>query len=266
VAPSAPTHTDLRVRREVTLWAAGAGLEVGGVLLRGSGDRVVPLEGLEAAGIQWSTDRGMVGNHSLDANATSDWTRNVALAFPFALSLVTGSSGDRWSSAGRRSLVYAETIVIVHGLTQVGKATIDRARPFAYLPPQDRPEDVSYDVSLERTFRSMPSGHAAGAWAAAAMGVTDHLLVRPEAGWAERVAVGLLGGALAGSTSALRVQAGQHFPSDVIVGAALGVTTGVGVPLMHRGRRSLPSSRATLQSSAGVVAGTLLGVLFARTY
>jgi membrane-associated phospholipid phosphatase len=37
----------------------------------------------------------------------------------------------------------------------------------------------------------------------------------------------------------LRIAGGNHFPSDVVVGAATGVGVGTAVPLLHRRRRAL---------------------------
>ena len=97
------------------------------------------------------------------------------------------------------------------------------------------------------------------------MGMTTHLLQRPRASWVERAGVGFLGGVLAGSTSALRVEAGQHFPSDVLVGAGIGVVSGVAVPLLHRGEQQIRTD-AVLQMVGGGLAGTFLGVVLARSY
>jgi membrane-associated phospholipid phosphatase len=70
---------------------------------------------------------------------------------------------------------------------------------------------------------------------------------------------------LAGATSALRVEAGQHFPTDVVVGAVLGISTGVAVPLFHRGEQQI-RTYAVWQMVGGGLAGTFLGVVLARRY
>jgi len=251
-------YPEFQKRREIVLSGVGAGSLVTSFLVRVD-YRVVPAQGLDPADIPWSMDRGAVANSSLDAAAASNWTRAAALVFPFVTTLATGGR----SGFGRRSVVYAETLSLSMGFTLLGKRTLSRARPYSYRSAAERPDASIFDVSRRRTFLSMPSGHASAAWTGAALGMTDHLLSRPEAGWVERAGVGLLGGALAGATSALRVEGGQHFPTDVMAGAALGIATGVGVPMLHRGERPLPSLEAWLQMIGGALAGTVLGVLVA---
>ena len=264
VSPGRP-YPDLRKRREITLSSLGAGLLAARYLVPGAGG-AVPLEGLDPIEIAWSMDREIVGNHSLSADRASDWTVDAALALPLLLAWATMPHGDRWRGFGRHTVVYAEAFLLTQGITRLAKTTLRRARPYAYAPASERPNHLSYDVSRERTFHSMPSGHSASAWTGAAMGLTEHLLRRPSASGIERAGIGFLGGALAGATSALRVQAGQHFPSDVFVGAGIGIVTGVTVPLLHRGEQRLPSSNAWLQMTAGVLAGTLFGVMMAQGY
>lgn len=221
--------------------------------------RAVPTDGFDLREIGFSLDRSAVGEASTGASAFSNWTRNAAMVFPFAVNLATGTRGARASGFARTAVVYAETMLMSQGLTFLGKKLLGRPRPYAYLPAAARPRDSSYDVTRDRTFVSMPSGHSSSAWTGAAMGLTEYLLNRPVAPWWERVGIGFIGGALAGATSALRVEAGQHFPSDVIAGAGIGMAVGVTIPLLHRGSRDLPSRKAWLQTAGGVLLGSLLG-------
>lgn len=102
--------------------------------------------------------------------------------------------------------------------------------------------------------------------------MTDHLISPPEASWKERVGTAFIGGCLAGTTSGLRIEGGQHFPSDVIVGGLIGTATGVGVPLVHHyvsrtaRRAALPSWRAWKQAILGETVGIVAGLLIAETY
>jgi undecaprenyl-diphosphatase len=86
---------------------------------------------------------------------------------------------------------------------------------------------------------SMPSGHAMMAFA----GATLLALVAPRVGWVFF--------ALAAGIAISRVYLGVHFPSDVVVGAAIGTLIGalayaVLRPLETRGRAAVLSLRARL--------------------
>jgi membrane-associated phospholipid phosphatase len=148
------------------------------------------------------------------------------------------------------------------------KPAISRPRPYTYLPESERPDDPRYDATADAAFHAMPSGHASDAWCAASFAIVDHLLTRPAGDWREHAAVGFVGGALAGATCALRVEAGAHFPTDVLSGAAVGAAAGAGVPFMHHyvgdGRRAPgPSRAAWLGAAAGTALGIGAGILLA---
>jgi membrane-associated phospholipid phosphatase len=258
-------YPEYRKAREIALFGTGIGLLVPALLIS-TDVRDVPASGLDPSEISWGVDRDIVGNSNVDANVLSDWTRTAAVLFPFVLTLATGEEGQRWRGLGRRTMVYAETFLLSRGFTQFVKVTTSRPRPYNYLAAADRPDEVYYDVTQERAFWSFPSGHSAQAWTGATLGMVEHLLTRPDASWLERSSVGLVGGALAGATSALRVKAGQHFPSDVMIGAGVGIATSVTVPLLHRGDQAYPSKKAWLQMTGGAVVGTLLGILAAQGY
>lgn len=258
-------YPEFRRAREVALVSVGAGLLVAAHLVSVNAP-AVPVRGLDPERISWSVDRQTIGTSSLDAHLASNWTRNAAVVLPFAMALATGPSGSRWEGFGRRSAVITQAFVLSQGLTNLGKSAIGRARPYTYVPSDDRIEDPAYDVTAPGAFASMPSGHSASAWTGATLAVTEYLLGHPDAVWSHKGGIGFLGGALAGGTSALRVEAGQHFPSDVLVGAAIGIITGVAVPMLHRGQRAGPSTSSWLEATGGLAVGTLLGSVLARRY
>jgi membrane-associated phospholipid phosphatase len=226
--------------------------------------RVVPPEGLDPAEISWGLDRRALGALDVRAKEASDWTRNAAIALPVAVAVFLGRPGDRWRDFGARSVMYAEAFLLSGGATALGKSVVGRPRPFAYAAEDQRPDDPDYDVTDDWTFASMPSGHASSAWTGAGLAMTDFLLSRPDAHWAQRFAIGFLGGGLGGATAASRVEAGMHFPTDVLTGSGLGLATGIAVPLLHRGGRPLPSARAWIEMLGGAAAGTVVGVAIAR--
>jgi hypothetical protein len=64
----------------------------------------------------------------------------------------------------------------------------------------------------------------------------------------------------ASGTAHLRVRAGKHFYSDVVVGALVGTAVGIGIPWLH-GSRYSPSVGELGAGGAGLVLGTLLPLL-----
>jgi len=228
--------------------------------------RSVPDAGLDPAAIHLDFDRDIVGNRDVDAHTASDVLLYSACAFPFALSFASAPSGERWSASLDRTVLFVESLALAGGITAVAKVVVSRPRPYTYLSISERPDHSKYDVQASRAFESMPSGHATTTWCAASFGVVDHVLTRPAADWKEHAAVGFAGGALAASASVLRVEAGQHFPTDVLVGTGIGIAGGVTIPLLHRyviGNEPAPSpSRDSwLAAAAGMAAGTVAVLL-----
>ncbi|TMQ57072.1 MAG: phosphatase PAP2 family protein [Candidatus Eisenbacteria bacterium] len=270
-APMQSVHPELRLRVEAPLLAAGATLLVVGKNLS-IARRSVPPGGLDPSDIRWSFDRGVIGERSTRADTQSDYFRDAALAYPMALAFASQPSGTRVISTLRRSLLYAEALFVAEGLSKVMKGAIDRPRPFTYLPANQRPNNPAYDVSADHAFQSMPSGHAISTFCSAGFAMADHLISRPDASWKERVGSAFVGGFLAGTTAGLRIEAGQHFPSDTIAGGLIGTATGVAVPLVHYyigpadRRTALPSGRAWRQAILGETVGIAVGILVAETY
>lgn len=127
-----------------------------------------------------------------------------------AYSLVDQARGP---GGERRALASVEAMSWAMGITELAKALIDRNRPVLYTA------DAAEAASSLTNQRSMPSGHTAAAFALA----TSYLLDGHEHDTWLRVA--MLAGAA--GVGVMRVWAGRHFPSDVVVGAAIGVASGV---------------------------------------
>ena len=94
--------------------------------------------------------------------------------------------------------------------TELSKMLFGRKRPVLYT---DRAPD---EVDKTENLRSMPSGHTSVAFALA----TSYILNTRDR---ENKFPAILAGAAAVSIGVLRVAAGSHFPSDVVVGAAVGM-------------------------------------------
>lgn len=259
---------DYRWRTDGVL--VGAGLAV--VLVASSLETesvAVPSDGLSPTRVRLGFDRGSIGEKSADADQASNRLRTVALSFPVALRLATTRDQGLVEGPLGASLLYVESMAIAEGLTGILKQVASRPRPYTYLSDTDRPSSSGYDVRSASAFQSFPSGHATAAWCAISVGICDHLLSRPTADWKEHALVGFVGGTLGAATSSLRVEAGQHFPSDVFAGAAIGAMSGSAVPFLHRyshrhGAAPLPGQRSVLATLGGTALGVGAGLVVAE--
>src|SRR3954464_13977091 len=142
-----------------------------------------------------------------------------------AVLALSGRSGRRAAARGTLSPVWSSAVV-----NGPAKWVFRRGRPDLALVPALR------QLRHQPTTSSFPSGHSASA-AAFATGVT---LQWPAVG----VPVSVLATAVAYS----RVHTGVHYPSDVLVGAALGAGTAV---LVRRIWPVAPEQPATTRASRG---------------
>src|SRR6201995_2002627 len=70
------------------------------------------------------------------------------------------------------------------------------------------------------------------------------------------------GFAAAAATSNLRVRAGRHFYSDVLLGGIIGTAVGYAVPALHaQGKPYVPSRNEVAAAGAGLFAGTVISEL-----
>jgi len=124
---------------------------------------------------------------------------------------MTWRTGDGDAEGMMTSLEAASWAAAV---TELGKHIFARNRPVMYT-------DQAAGSVTSRTIRqSLPSGHTSSAFALA----TVYALTSWDRG--ERLPVYLVFGGAA-TVGVLRVVAGRHFPSDVLLGAVVGISSGV---------------------------------------
>ncbi len=147
---------------------------------------------------------GLPHRPSLDENVTllSDLGKGAGwVAGSAMLALRGGSRGRRAGTAATVAMLCATALV-----QGPAKAVFRRRRPFAHR--------VATVVGVRPTDSSFPSGHTAGSFAAA----TALTAFYPRQGPLLMLA--------AGGVGLSRVYLGHHFPSDVLVGAAMGGAIG----------------------------------------
>ncbi len=123
------------------------------------------------------------------------------------------------------AIVVVEAVSLTGAMNTVFKFAFRRPRPVRY-------SDVDVPLSTFDQELSVPSGHTALVTAATTALTTTFFLRHPDspARWF------VLGGglALSGLTAFARIESGNHFPTDTLVGALLGGFAGFMVPYFHR--------------------------------
>jgi membrane-associated phospholipid phosphatase len=150
-------------------------------------------------------------------------------------------NGQWWKHA----LLYAEALGISMSITEVVKFAVRRPRPYTH---DQREGGISDDFSFF-------SGHAATTavvlfFAARALDLTYDLPF-----W-QRLSLYLGATGITTTVSILRVAAGKHYPTDVIVGATVGGSIGFLVPQLHRQQRVAISVAPLAEGGAAL---TLVG-------
>ena len=179
------------------------------------------------------TDTRRLGNHTaMDRGSAIGNAIGGPGPIALGLALYAGGrvTGDDFVTTTGREVMRA--VLVSGGLTAMIKGAVGRSRPFA--SPGDADEYDPGHGFLNSARGSFPSGHTSAAFAAATVLVREMNRTHPRT----RLILDplLLSGATFVGFS--RVYDQQHWPSDVVVGAALGAITGYEVVAHAHGDRS----------------------------
>lgn len=226
VAGPAAAQQRPELRFKVAVWPDGVviGAAVAAALVPAAWANAFPKTACapcNPAGL-WGVDRSTVGPLRPTANALSFASLGAEAALG-ALFLASSRRGQGTAAFVEDATVIAQAVSLTAVATEWAKVLFDRPRPFRYLPGATAPP------SGEDT-RSMPSSHTSLAFAAAAAYAS--VLHRRGLAGSNKLQIGALFAAAA-ATGVLRVAAHQHFPTDVVAGAALGFAIGWTVPALH---------------------------------
>ena len=218
----APAQTAPAVRYRVTWWDA-ASVSSGAVLyftpdilgLPHGGPSCAPCDPATIPGV----DRWALRPASSTGNVGSDVVLTAVVGWA-ALSGLGGLPPAQWQG---NLATFANTAVWTQVAAEWLKVLVHRNRPVLYT------SDAVAAAGIRDNQLSMPSAHTAVAFAAA----TSYLVVSAREHLAHRPRNALLLYAGAVGVGTLRVAAGEHFPTDVLVGAALGSAIGWLVPTIH---------------------------------
>jgi len=123
-------------------------------------------------------------------------------------------------------VMYSEAILLATGVKEIVKNSIIRYRPYNYF---DNPHE---DHFAEDSANSFFSGHTTYVFTSAAFLTKVFSDYNPDSPW--KYAVGIGSYSVAATVGILRIASGNHFPSDVLLGAASGTLIGFFVPFLHK--------------------------------
>lgn len=189
------------------------------------------IEKLDRASIN-SFDRSATYNWSESAEKFSDIPEQI-LRFSPLLQFIPLVKHKKWDHAGTYGLMYAEVLMLNTGLTGITKSLAGRIRPYLYntsLTAEERFAMQSDEAPVAST--SFFSGHSSTAFASAVFLSKTYTDIYGRNTWSKVIWAGSL--TLATVTAVARVEAGVHFPTDVLVGALVGSAIGYLIPVLHK--------------------------------
>jgi len=173
-----------------------------------------------------SVRNSLVWTDRSKANTYSNLTGYVAAPlFGIGLTALGSLSGDDpgWGQLIDDTMPIFETVALSQVFTQIVKFSAGRQRPFVHFAAMPQPHDKDDNLSFF-------SGHSALAFGiATSAGMVAH--------WRHAKAepvIWAVGMSVAASTAYLRIAADKHYLSDVLVGSAVGVASGLTIPLLMR--------------------------------
>ncbi|HFC01153.1 MAG TPA: phosphatase PAP2 family protein [Phaeodactylibacter sp.] len=229
-------------KTDIILFSAGAATLGLGVYLN---SQVPPLTveeiGLLDKNAVNRLDRISTGYASASAQVASDYVLFSSLALPSAF-LASQKTRKHFVKIG---VMYTQVLLLNAGLTDLTKKLFLRTRPLAYNP------DFGIENKLAKDARySFFSGHVSAVASSsffAAKVFSDYF---PNSKW-KRV---VWGTAIVTPmvTSFFRIKAGKHYPTDVIVGYAVGASIGYFIPHLHQKiRKKSPNVNLSVLPTGG---------------
>jgi membrane-associated phospholipid phosphatase len=166
-------------------------------------------------------DRFAAGNYDRSWTTVGD----VATVSTLAMPLVVVLADEGFANGLNDDVVLAEAALVTSAAQVSLSFAVARPRPRVY---SDRaPLAERSNANADRSFFS---GHVANTMAASVAALrTMQRLHQPLLGWMT-FGAGAAGSGLVGVS---RVMSGGHFPSDVLIGAALGAGVGLALPALH---------------------------------
>jgi membrane-associated phospholipid phosphatase len=182
------------------------------------------------------------------ANVYSDWCTVFTWGMLWTENLLVPVLDD-WNLdvAWHLSVINLQAAAVSGLLTRGGNRLAARERPYV----RECELDPEYNDNCFRgETSSFPSGHTSTAFTAAALSCTHHLQLGLYGGGAYDVAACALISTAAPAGATLRLVADRHYATDVYTGVAVGVGSGLALPLLLHYRT--PPASAGASGAAGL--------------
>ncbi len=172
-----------------------------------------------------SLDRPTTKNHDLKAKDASDMLFYGSMPLP----LIFVFDKEIRKDALKVGLMYLQAMSSF-GVVYTSSAMLaDRFRPYTYNP--EVPLSKRTGGGGKNSFMSGHPGLVATSTFFVAKVFSDY---HPE--WKNKWILYTLAGGASLTTGILRIKAGEHFPTDVMVGIPMGVLSGILIPHMHKNK------------------------------
>jgi len=189
-----------------------------------------PLTEAEIAGLSPETINRFDRDATLHYGPGADNASDVVLAAIMAAPLGLLSTVTVRKEITAFTSMYVETLLFSYTLPALGKGITARNRPYVYNPA------VPVETKTTKDSRaSFFSRHTTTAFASSVFLSTLYDGYFPQSSFGPYLwGISLLG---ASAVGVMRYQAGAHFPTDILTGAAVGTIIGYGIPRLHAGPR-----------------------------
>ena len=163
-------------------------------------------------------DRSAINQNHHWAGTVGDVILITSLAAP-ALLYIDKGTRNGWFTFG---VMYVESFLLTTGLNGAFKMGVKRVRPYVYRTGESNKKSDR---------QSFYSGHTAHVWNALIFSATTFTIMHPKSKMLPLVWLGAIG--VGTTVGTMRYLSGDHFPTDIIMGAVMGALTGVTIPLLH---------------------------------
>ena len=219
---------NISFKKELPYLATGIGLLSTGLILRSTNEKepftVEEINQLDPEKIN-RFDRVAIYTDNEESKELSDVLLYSGMALPLFF-FTNHHTGKDFAPLGLMAL---EVFTITGGLTMNSKFIFNRTRPFVYS------DEFSLDAKTAPNARlSFFSGHTAQTAAFSVFMAKVIHDYHPNMKKGVEIGIWAFAFTIPATMAYLRVDAGKHFPTDVIVGYAVGASVGWLVPQLHK--------------------------------